>query len=77
MASVAWTDSDQVAYRRLYYQDSAGTVKESAWNSTGNAWYSSNDAVGIGKQGSPLAAAVVGPKRHDFVGIGLGMSRVH
>ncbi|KAL8992555.1 MAG: hypothetical protein Q9169_007010 [Polycauliona sp. 2 TL-2023] len=66
LASVAWTDQENVAYRRLYYQDSAGTVKESAWNSSGNAWYSSNEAVGTARRGSPLAAAVVGPKRLEF-----------
>ncbi|KAL8943037.1 MAG: hypothetical protein Q9216_001325 [Gyalolechia sp. 2 TL-2023] len=59
LASIAWADSDGVGYRRLYYQDSAGTIKESAWNSSARKWYVSNEAMGIAKPKSPLAASVL------------------
>ena len=66
LASVAWADSEGVGYRRLYYQ-SAGTIKESAWNSSGGEWYSSNEALAPNaKLNSPLAAAVVGPQQNNF-----------
>ncbi|KAL8852331.1 MAG: hypothetical protein Q9221_002827 [Calogaya cf. arnoldii] len=60
LASVAWSASGGLGYRRLYYQDDAGTIKESAWNSSGNEWYSSNESLGKGKLRSPIAASVAG-----------------
>ncbi|KAL8949000.1 MAG: hypothetical protein Q9222_004856 [Ikaeria aurantiellina] len=62
LASVAWTDVNRVGYRRLYYQDSAGVIKEAAWNSSGGTWYSSNDSLATAKPNSPIAAAVIGPR---------------
>ncbi|KAL8960080.1 MAG: hypothetical protein Q9193_003158 [Seirophora villosa] len=67
LASVAWTDKDGGGNRRLYYQDSAGTVKESAWNSSAAQWYSSNEALGDAKLNSPLAASVLGDQRNDLI----------
>lgn len=60
LASVAWSDHGTLGYRRLYYQDAAGTIKEVGWNSSGNEWYSSNEKLGSAKLGSPIAAAVAG-----------------
>lgn len=68
LASVAWLDDGGVGHRRLYYQDSAGTIKESWWNSTAAVWYRSTVAMGKARLNSPLAAAVVGPKKYNFVG---------
>ncbi|KAI4090585.1 MAG: hypothetical protein LQ344_004632 [Seirophora lacunosa] len=59
LASVAWLDPAGVGYRRLYYQDSVGTIKETAWNSSAGAWYASNNALGTARPNSPLAAAVL------------------
>lgn len=67
LASVSWTDGRGVGYRRLYYQDSAGTIKESAWNSSTSEWYISNEALGIARDKTALAAAVVGPRMNGFV----------
>lgn len=69
LASVAWTDKNGEGNRRLYYQDSAGTVKESAWNSSAAQWYSSNEALWNAKLNSPLAASVLGDRRNDLVGV--------
>ncbi|KAI4172074.1 MAG: hypothetical protein LQ343_003821 [Gyalolechia ehrenbergii] len=66
LASVSWTDSDGVGYRRLYYQDSSGTIKESAWNSSAGNWYSSNEAIANTTSKSPLAACVAGPRLSPF-----------
>ncbi|KAI4242648.1 MAG: hypothetical protein L6R42_010940, partial [Xanthoria sp. 1 TBL-2021] len=60
LASVAWSEPSGLGYRRLYYQDDAGTIKESAWNSSGNEWYSSNEKLAKAKPSSPIAAAVAG-----------------
>lgn len=60
LASVAWKDNEGLEYRRLYYQDSAGKIKESAWNNSANGWSSSSKALAQGRQNSPLAAAVAG-----------------
>ena len=69
LASVAWTDNDRIDQRRLYYQTSGGIVKESAWNSSADEWYSSNEAIAIARPSSPLAAAVAGPQNRPFVSI--------
>ncbi|KAI4223304.1 MAG: hypothetical protein LQ349_007452 [Xanthoria aureola] len=66
LASVAWSDRSRVAYRRLYYQDAVGTIKESAWNSTGNEWYWSNENVAKAKLNSPIAASVAGNTTWPF-----------
>ncbi|KAL8674340.1 MAG: hypothetical protein Q9168_001269 [Polycauliona sp. 1 TL-2023] len=66
LASVAWMNSEGLNHRRLYYQDSVGTIKESAWNSSGDEWYSSNNALGKARPNSPLAAAVAGNQTWDF-----------
>ncbi|KAL8860666.1 MAG: hypothetical protein Q9178_003019 [Gyalolechia marmorata] len=66
LAAVAWTDNDRTNQRRLYYQTSAGMVKESAWNSSAGEWYSSDEAIAIARPNSPLAAAVAGPKSRPF-----------
>ncbi|KAL9007729.1 MAG: hypothetical protein Q9180_009589, partial [Flavoplaca navasiana] len=71
LASVAWSEPRGIGYRRLYYQDDAGTVKESAWNSSGNEWYASNDNLGKAKANSPIAAAVAGDLIWPFVSIPL------
>ncbi|KAL9046134.1 MAG: hypothetical protein Q9214_000954 [Letrouitia sp. 1 TL-2023] len=60
LASVAWSDNEGLSYRRLYYQDSTGTIKETAWNNTGDSWYALQEDLGKAKEGSPIAAAVVG-----------------
>lgn len=69
LASVAWSEPSGLAYRRLYYQDDAGTIKESAWNSSGNEWYSSNENLAKAKPSSPIAAAVVGNTTLRFVSL--------
>ncbi|KAL9633849.1 MAG: hypothetical protein Q9204_003234 [Flavoplaca sp. TL-2023a] len=71
LASVAWSEQRGIGYRRLYYQDDAGTVKESAWNSSGNEWYASNNNLGKAKANSPIAAAVAGDLVWPFVSIPL------
>lgn len=68
LASVAWKDNEGLEYRRLYYQDSAGNIKESAWNNSANGWYSSSKALAQARQNSPLAAAVAGNLSWPFVG---------
>lgn len=69
LASVAWSDHGSLAYRRLYYQDAAGTIKESAWNSSGNEWYSSNENLAKAKLNSPIAASVAGNLTWPFVSL--------
>lgn len=69
LASIAWSDHGTLGYRRLYYQDSEGTIKESAWNSSGNEWYSSDEKLGSAKPGSPIAAAVAGNVTWPFVSL--------
>ncbi|KAL8730662.1 MAG: hypothetical protein Q9181_004590 [Wetmoreana brouardii] len=66
LASVAWSSHDGIRYRRLYYQDDAGTVKESAWNNTADKWYLSNNNLANAKKGSPIAAAVAGNSTSPF-----------
>ncbi|KAL9605156.1 MAG: hypothetical protein Q9219_000090 [cf. Caloplaca sp. 3 TL-2023] len=72
LASVAWTGEDGLGYRRLYHQDSAGVIRESAWNSSGQEWRLSDVALAKAKPSSPLAAAVVGTKNFTFVCLGAG-----
>ncbi|KAL8729473.1 MAG: hypothetical protein Q9166_004721 [cf. Caloplaca sp. 2 TL-2023] len=67
LASVAWSDHGEIGYRRLYYQDDAGMIKESAWNTSGNEWYSSNEALASARPNSPIAAAVAGNRIWPFV----------
>ncbi|KAL9624654.1 MAG: hypothetical protein Q9204_007854, partial [Flavoplaca sp. TL-2023a] len=50
LASTAWTDNSGTGHRRLYYQDSAGTIKENVWTSTANMWYPSNDSLTNAKE---------------------------
>ena len=57
LASVSYTDQDNVPQRRLYHQDSKGILKESAWNGSDQEWYISTEALALAKTGSPLAAA--------------------
>ncbi|KAL8748113.1 MAG: hypothetical protein Q9190_000075 [Brigantiaea leucoxantha] len=57
LASVSYTDQDNVPQRRLYHQDSKGILKESAWNGSDQEWYISTEALALAKPGSPLAAA--------------------
>ncbi|KAL8659720.1 MAG: hypothetical protein Q9226_000276 [Calogaya cf. arnoldii] len=58
LASVAWKDNEGLQHRRLYYQDFAGNIKESAWNNSANGWYASSTILAQARQHSPLAAAV-------------------
>lgn len=69
LASVAWSGPGGLGlgHRRLYYQDDAGIVKESAWNSSSNEWYASNEDLGKAKKNSPIAAAVAGNITWPFV----------
>ncbi|KAL8840524.1 MAG: hypothetical protein Q9176_003850 [Flavoplaca citrina] len=66
LASTAWTDNSGTGHRRLYYQDSAGTIIETVWTSTANMWSPSNASLPNAKMGSPLAASVRGPRLNDF-----------
>ncbi|KAL9609190.1 MAG: hypothetical protein Q9167_006028 [Letrouitia subvulpina] len=66
LASVAWADNEGLNYRRLYYQDSTGTIKEMAWNNSGDSWYASQDDLVKAKEGSPIAAAVAGNTTWPF-----------
>ncbi|KAL8652867.1 MAG: hypothetical protein Q9226_004082 [Calogaya cf. arnoldii] len=66
LASVAWSAPSGLGYRRLYYQDKAGTIKESAWNSSGSEWYASNESLGKAKPHSPIAASVAGNTTWPF-----------
>ncbi|KAL8787650.1 MAG: hypothetical protein Q9213_002081 [Squamulea squamosa] len=66
LASVAWSSPDGLRSRRLYYQDDAGTVKESAWNSSADQWYLSNNNLANAKRTSPIAAAVAGNSTWPF-----------
>ncbi|KAL8876889.1 MAG: hypothetical protein Q9198_004990 [Flavoplaca austrocitrina] len=67
LASVAWSEPGGLGHRRLYYQDDAGIVKESAWNSSGDEWYAANEDLGNAKKNSPIAAAVAGNITWPFV----------
>ena len=67
LASVAWSEPGGLGHRRLFYQDAAGIVKESAWNSSGDEWYASNENLGKAKKKSPIAAAVAGNITFTFV----------
>lgn len=67
LASTAWTDNSDTGHRRLYYQDSAGTIRENVWTSSANMWSPSNASLPNAKRGSPLAASVRGPRLNDFV----------
>ncbi|KAL8799199.1 MAG: hypothetical protein Q9200_007598 [Gallowayella weberi] len=60
LALVAWSDHGNLKHRRLYYQDDTGTIKESAWNSSADMWYLSQDNLAKAKPNTPIAAAVAG-----------------
>lgn len=66
LASVAWKDSSGSSNRRLYY-NSNGTIKESAWNSSGSTWYTRSKALGNATANSPVVAAVAGTEHFPFV----------
>ena len=67
LAAIAFNDTLGVLYHRVYYQDDAGIIKESSWNSSTNLWQVSNPAIGQAKMNTPLAAIVTGPPHYDFV----------
>lgn len=73
LASVAWADNEGQSYRRLYYQDSTGKIKEAAWNSTGESWYASPGDLGEARERSPIAAAVAGNTTWPFVSASVSM----
>lgn len=60
IAAVAWQDADNVLQYRVYYQTAKNEIRESTWYNTENAWYTTNDRIGLAMDGSPLAAAVKG-----------------
>ncbi|KAL8804888.1 MAG: hypothetical protein Q9182_002290 [Xanthomendoza sp. 2 TL-2023] len=66
LASVAWSDHGNLRYRRLYYQDDVGTIKESAWNSSADRWYLSQENIAQAKSNTPIAAAVAGNLTWSF-----------
>ena len=67
LAAIAFNDTLGVLHQRVYYQDDAGIVKESSWNSSINVWQLSNPAIGQAKMNTPLAAIVTGPPQYAFV----------
>ncbi|KAL8743180.1 MAG: hypothetical protein Q9190_004445 [Brigantiaea leucoxantha] len=66
LASIAWANGDGHQYRRLYYQDVNGTIKETAWNSSESSWYASNENLGHATTKSPIAATVAGNTTWPF-----------
>lgn len=67
LASIAFNDTLGILHHRVYYQDNAGTIKESSWNNSSNQWQVSNSAIGQAKMNTPLAAIVTGPPQYSFV----------
>ena len=67
LAAIAFNDTLGVLHQRVYYQDDAGIIKESSWNSSTNLWQLSNPAIGQAKMNTPLAAIVTGPPQYAFV----------
>ncbi|KAL9106267.1 MAG: hypothetical protein Q9227_008666 [Pyrenula ochraceoflavens] len=61
IAAISYIDSSGLTQRRLYYQDPRNNILESAWNSTGKTWYTSDPSVGVAKQQTPIAASVIRP----------------
>lgn len=60
LASIAWNDTDGTTHRRLYFQDTNNSVRESLWDSKGQAWTLNPALIGHARADSPLAAAVSG-----------------
>ena len=67
LAAIAFNDTLGVLHYRVYYQDDAGKIKESSWNTSSNLWQVSNSAIGQAKMNTPLAAIVTGPPLYGFV----------
>ena len=67
LAAIAFNDTLGVVHHRVYYQDDAGIIKESSWNTSGNLWQVSNSAIGQAKTNTPLTAIVTGPPQYGFV----------
>jgi hypothetical protein len=81
LAAASWNQTqpsgDIIMQSRLYYQDTAGNIKESAWNSSARSWYVSN-LLGTAKQGSPITvAATAQPDSDFFVSSKHSLFRVH
>ena len=67
LAAIAFNDTLGILHHRVYYQDDAGKIKESSWNTSSNLWQVSNSAIGQAKLNTPLAAIVTGPPQYSFV----------
>ena len=67
LAAIAFNDTLGILHHRVYYQDDAGEIKESSWNSSSKLWQVSNSAIGQAKMNTPLAAIVTGPPQYTFV----------
>ena len=67
LAAIAFNDTLGVRHHRIYYQDEAGNIKESSWNTSTNRWQVSNSAIGQAKMNTSLAAIVTGPPQYGFV----------
>ena len=63
LAAMQWMDLDHTRHQRLYYQDNAGRIRESAWNSDTDflAAWEVNTISDIVEPATPLAAAAVYP----------------
>lgn len=58
LAVMQWTDQSGILHKRLYYQDNANKVRESAWNNNTdfNTTWNINTISGSVKPGTPIAA---------------------
>lgn len=68
LAAASWNETANgniVMQSRVFYQDTDGNIRESAWNSSRRSWYASN-LLGMGKKGSPIALAATAPLDSNF-----------
>ncbi|OCK73755.1 hypothetical protein K432DRAFT_447669 [Lepidopterella palustris CBS 459.81] len=66
LAAIAWNDTNGVTFQRLYYQNTNNAISESAWNSSGQAWYVNGNVITNAKNGTAIAATVTGPPDWPF-----------
>ena len=76
LAAIAFNDTLGILHHRVYYQDDAGKIKESSWNTSTKLWQVSNAAIGQAKMNTPLAAIVTGPPQYAFVSNSFCSSKV-
>ena len=57
LASIFYTDSNG-KHVRIYYQDTAGVIRETSYDDAVGWYIGPNDVVGVGRINTPIAAVV-------------------